>query len=258
MKVANCILVFQFISAIIVGCSTNIHEQNYIAHAGGEIDGYTYTNSKEAVEYAVKCGVRYVELDLALTSDSCLVAVHDWAEFRAMAGAPPLPNASESLDKQWFIESKIYGRFTPLTAEDIVDILNKYPDITLVTDKISDPNILNPYFEKMSHRVIVECFSDNDYYILSRLGYTCFRSGCPPFKGLYYMKKLLRSPDMYIDRYVTSLGSYDMKILRYFGCLPPPKCEMAIFPAKDRITADSIFSVHPNISFVYVDNVEER
>lgn len=257
MKVANIIIsVFLFI-VIAAGCSTNaiVQEHNYIAHAGGAIDGYNYTNSKEAVEHAVECGIRYIELDLGLTSDSSLVAVHDWAEFRRMTKYPP-PYNSEPLDKQGFIHSKIYDKYTPLTAEDIIDLLNTYPDIILVTDKISDPQILHPIFGNISHRIVVECFSDSDYYTLEELGYTCFRSASPQFACLYYIKKLLRFPHRYIDKYVTSIADYDYKVHRCFGFLPPPRLEMAVYSAKNRITADSIFYIYPNISLIYVDDIE--
>ena len=258
MKVAKGIFALLFyILLTVTGCLSNNTESkhNYIAHAGGVIEGHTYTNSKEAVEHAVECGIRYIELDLGLTSDSVLVAVHDWAAFREMTNTPSVIT-SEPLDKQQFINSKIYNKFTPLTAVDILELLNRYPDIILVTDKISAPEILNPYFEKISHRVIVECFSESDYYTLSKAGYTCFISASPAFFGIYYIKRLLRFPRRYINRYVTSFDTYDYTVHRCYGLLPPPKCEMAVYGVKDRSTADSIFSIYPNISLIYVDNID--
>lgn len=46
--------------------------QDYVAHGGGAIDGYTVTNSLEAVENALSKGVKYIELDLQQTSDGKL------------------------------------------------------------------------------------------------------------------------------------------------------------------------------------------
>ena len=48
-----------------------------VAHAGGGIDGETYTNSYEALDRAVNDGFRYLELDLSFTSDDQLVCIHD-------------------------------------------------------------------------------------------------------------------------------------------------------------------------------------
>ena len=257
LLISTCLIIFITLFIAVV-CFSNddvvIKEHNYIAHAGGIIEGYPYTNSKEAVEHAIACGINYIELDLNLTSDSMLVAVHDWNEFYHMATiTPPL---SKNIDKQTFIKSKIYDKFTPLTADGIVDILKEHPELTLVTDKISDPRIIHPYFKDFTHRVVVECFSDSDYYTLSQLGYKCFRSEIPQFWGLYYLKKLLTLGRYNIDKYVTWFGFYDWRVRRYFGRFPPPKCEMAIFTIKDRMTADSIFAVYPNVSLIYVDDIE--
>lgn len=251
------ILIFTMLCPAGCSPSTAVHEQNCIAHAGGIIDGYMYTNSREAVEHAVECGMKYIELDLDVTSDGALVAVHQWTEFRTMAGLPlPSCGERESIDKRQFTESKIYGKFTPLTAEDIVDILDKYPNIFLVTDRISDPEILNSYFENYARRIVVECFSDDDYLELSKLGYTCLRHGHPPFAGLRLIRKLSGLPSVDIDNYVVWFEEW--KFYRKFGCFTPSGGKMAVFSVKDRSVADSIFNAHPNLSFIYVNDVEKR
>ena len=40
-------------------------KKNLIAHAGGEIDSYIYTNSYEAVMKSIKNGYKYIEMDHA-------------------------------------------------------------------------------------------------------------------------------------------------------------------------------------------------
>lgn len=51
-------------------CSSNEYQNiELIAHAGGEIDGHIYTNSLEPVQQSIKRGYKFIELDLALTSD---------------------------------------------------------------------------------------------------------------------------------------------------------------------------------------------
>lgn len=58
----------------------------YIAHAGGCIDGYLYTNSLEAVQQSLTFGVRNIELDLCLTNDNQIVAAHDWGYYNYLTG----------------------------------------------------------------------------------------------------------------------------------------------------------------------------
>lgn len=139
----------------------------YIAHGGGSIDGYTYTNSLEAVLLSIKKGYKYIELDLQLTSDNHLVCMHSMEDFRKMTNIAD----SININVHNFKRLSIYGKYTPITAEDAAMIIKKY-GITLVTDKISDPKILNHYFYMVRKQVMVEAFSLDDYQKLKALGYT--------------------------------------------------------------------------------------
>ena len=51
-----------------------------IAHAGGQVNGATYTNSLEALEENYQAGFRAFEIDFSFTSDRQLVCLHDWEE----------------------------------------------------------------------------------------------------------------------------------------------------------------------------------
>ena len=68
---------------MLLSCVTQerVQRVELIAHAGGEIDGYVYTNSLEALQQAASRGYKFIELDLLLTSDSVLVAAHSWEDF---------------------------------------------------------------------------------------------------------------------------------------------------------------------------------
>ena len=54
------------------------HSAPLIYHAGGGIDGLTYSNSREALEHTLNQGNRFVEVDFLFTSDGQLVCAHDW------------------------------------------------------------------------------------------------------------------------------------------------------------------------------------
>ena len=56
----------------------------FIAHAGGEIEGHTYTNSLEAMDQAYDNGFRLFELDIIKTRDGHFVAEHDWKKWKNM------------------------------------------------------------------------------------------------------------------------------------------------------------------------------
>lgn len=96
-----------------------------IYHAGGAIDGGSYTNSVEAVENTLREGNRFIELDFRYTSDQQLICNHDWRDVFL---------EDRELTLEEFTASKIQGKFTPLTAEHLIEIMREHPDMYLVTD----------------------------------------------------------------------------------------------------------------------------
>ena len=137
-----------------------------IAHAGGVIDGHPYTNSLEAVQASVRDGFRYIELDLRLTTDKRLVAVHDWEELNTLThgtGKGPL-----SLEE--FKQRRIYGQYTPLDGAAIKDIFLADPRLCLVTDKLDDFDALLAQLPIPQDRLLVEVFSYAKYAQALRKG----------------------------------------------------------------------------------------
>ncbi len=64
-----------------------------VAHAGGGIDGQTYTNSLEAMDLSYSLGHRVIEVDFCWSSDGRLVLMHEWEvqwvnDFVDAAGIP--------------------------------------------------------------------------------------------------------------------------------------------------------------------------
>ena len=127
---------------------------NLIAHGGGGIDGYIYTNSLEALNQSYENGFRLFELDINLTNDNKLVAVHNWSEWNQLLNNKFLhPPSYEK-----FINTKIHNMYTPLDMDRINDWFSQYPDAILVTDKINDPILFNNQFNHKD-RLIMELFS---------------------------------------------------------------------------------------------------
>lgn len=136
----------------------------YIAHAMGGIDGYDYTNSVEAFKYNYDKGFRIFEVDLLFTSDDELVARHEWSEtdyerFEQL----DLINLStiEKNDRdeyiptlEQFLNMKINGKYTPMTFDDVIRLLQEYDDIIFVTDtKWSDEESVEKSFTAIVNQV---------------------------------------------------------------------------------------------------------
>lgn len=137
-----------------------------IAHGCGGIDGYVYTNSLEALKQSVKRGYKYIETDLLKTTDgSTFFAAHDYEKFTAMTG-------TDKFNPTDIKNSSILGKYTPLTDYDISDFFENNPHIWLVTDKVSDWNMLNAKLGKIKDRMIVEFWSDEQYQEAQQYGFT--------------------------------------------------------------------------------------
>ncbi len=141
-----------------------INENCLIAHACGQIDGKNYTNSLEAITQSIEKGYKFIEIDLCITNDNEIVAMHDLGHFVYITGNKNLDNNFQDIIKQ-----KIYGKYTPLTVEKINELFNKDKNLILVTDKISNFDILLNNFN-FTDRMIVEVFSLKKYKEALRKG----------------------------------------------------------------------------------------
>ena len=154
---------------MLLSCVTQerVQRVELIAHAGGEIDGYVYTNSLEALQQAASRGYKFIELDLLLASDSVL----------------------SSAD---FARQRIHGRYTPLTAPMIEEFFLENEGLYLVTDKISSPVLLSKAFPRLKERMVVEAFSYPHYEQLCDEGYYRVLYSCmAPDLSLALVKNLL-------------------------------------------------------------------
>jgi len=133
-----------------------LKKDTFIAHAGGSIDNYVYTNSLESLQKNYSLGARYFELDLLLTSDKKIVAAHDWVSWKQRTkyeGVVP-PNLEN------FLNYKIDEKFTPLSQNEIIDWFIKHPNTTLVTDKLDNALLIKETFKKIQNNLIIELFTE--------------------------------------------------------------------------------------------------
>ncbi|WP_413358856.1 phosphatidylinositol-specific phospholipase C/glycerophosphodiester phosphodiesterase family protein [Robertmurraya sp. 2P01SA] len=158
---------------------TILKDTGVIAHALGEVNGHRHTNSLEAFQTSYKNGIRVFEVDLILTSDQHLVARHDWQPYLARMFEQSLPtNGIQPLTLEEFQNHKINKRLHPLTVEDIISLLQIYPDAYIITDtKSTDLDeiktqfsvLLQTIFEidpTMINRVIPQVYNEEMFALL--------------------------------------------------------------------------------------------
>lgn len=142
---------------------------NIVAHALGGIDGYTYTNSYEAFVESYNNGTRVFDADVERTSDGLLVLRHSWQDNLNTEYKNKIrPSFSE------FKNTNIYNKYTPLSLEDFLYIMNEYKDIYVAFD-CKEKNYVNMWskivefakennIENILKRVIVSFYTYDDYY----------------------------------------------------------------------------------------------
>lgn len=136
-----------------------------IAHAGGGINGLKYTNSLEAMEQSIEHGFKMIELDLLISSDGRIVAVHDWKTFHEMTNS----NNTGAISSKEFESKIIYDQYKTLNISTAIDILDKN-DVVLVTDKIKNLALLSKYIIDKD-KSIIEVFSTDKYNEAIELGF---------------------------------------------------------------------------------------
>lgn len=170
IKVLKNILIICSLTSFIT-LKAEIPSFGLIAHACGITpEGDLYTNSKEALLRSLEMGYKFIEVDLAITSDSQVVALHDWYLYNTLfTDNEALDETPHTLND--FLNSKYYGEYTTMSLTDVLEIV-KDKDVIIVTDKVSDPVIIDKYFSEFKDRLLIEAFSLDDYNELKRLGYT--------------------------------------------------------------------------------------
>jgi glycerophosphoryl diester phosphodiesterase len=123
------------------GITRDWTEYRLIAHGMGGIDGHAITNAYEAFASNYDKGLRVFEVDLQLTADGQLAALHDWGNFmnwvgRAESRAASLaPKASaDPLLLGTFKSLRLFDRYRPMDIHDLAMLMEKYPDMYLITD----------------------------------------------------------------------------------------------------------------------------
>lgn len=132
-----------------------------IYHAGGGIEGLDYTNSKEALQNTLDEGHRIVEIDFLYTADQKLVCAHFWKSL--YEDGETIPTLKE------FKEHKIFGKYSSMTAEELIAYMETYEDLYIIIDTkeenygsvIADLVELSAFNTTITDRFVIQLYDEN-------------------------------------------------------------------------------------------------
>ena len=114
-----------------------------IYHACGIVDGVAYTNSQEAMEATLSQGNRLIEVDFLFTEDGHLICGHKWKDIipveeeedtNKKKKKPKVEIPEIKCDLDTFLTLKIKEKYTGLTGRNVIEYMEKYPDLYVVLD----------------------------------------------------------------------------------------------------------------------------
>ncbi|MDW7668455.1 MAG: sulfatase-like hydrolase/transferase, partial [Bacillota bacterium] len=145
--------------------------EKYIAHAGGRIDGETYTNCMDAMELSYDKGFRFIEVDFEWTTDEEPVLLHSWDGFvEKFFGAEREQHSYEE-----FKNFTMMNGWTHLTLEDLAKWMEEYKDVYIVTD-IKEENmkllrIIDERHPEIKDRIIPQIYYMDELRLAEYHGY---------------------------------------------------------------------------------------
>ncbi len=234
----------------------NVPDNTVIAHAGGNIDSLTYTNSREAVEHAITRGVKFIELDIVISPEGEPLAFHSSDDMIDTIYSCDPPHIGE------FTAAPLRGKngktYTPLTWREINEIFLSHPDLTFVVDKTDDPAMLEKFFPKLKDRMVVECFSMERYKEVTQAGFKqamlSEEAVSPGAVIAQDLKHLFNSDEPRVDMIAIGRDTYNTnRPLRWFIKLC--NIPMAMWSATDQNRAKEMFNNVPTLRMLYTNEL---
>ena len=143
-------------------------DHNYIMHGLGRIGEHNRSNTLDAFLENYALGDRVFEIDLYLTSDDKLAAMHDWGEgnmSRLFGDQLDESQIGQALSSEEFLSLKAYGEYQTMLFPDVVELMQQYPDFYLVIDtKVNKADIA-----KKQYQIIYDTIMETDPSLLSRI-----------------------------------------------------------------------------------------
>lgn len=119
-------------SEVVQAAAPEFSWKNYrvAAHALGSLDGYSYLNARESFLSSYEKGIRLFEVDLTQTSDGVWVCRHSWNDSLGQW----TEEGKKILTAEEFLTRPLYGKYTPMSLEDLMILLKDYPDAFVLLD----------------------------------------------------------------------------------------------------------------------------
>lgn len=167
-----------------------------IAHATGSIEDQYYTNTYDAMVENYGKGTRVFEIDFMLSADRKVVARHEWTKSMTeqLGQQSKLPENKQAarLTHDEFINTPIQDKYQPMDVDKVLDLMERYPDIYIVTDtkEQKDEDIRHLFTELVAaakhrdpgllERVVVQIYNEpmldmvQDVYPFESIIYTIY------------------------------------------------------------------------------------
>lgn len=146
-----------------------IKPPKYISHAGGRIEGLSYTNSLESIQHSYEKGLKFIELDFIWTKDDQPVVFHDWDNLDLLNAQPGI----KTLDQ--YESFKMVEGLHQLTLATLVEWLRQHPDAYIITDVKADNQKLLLYimnnYEDVADQFIPQIYQFGEYVPIRYMGY---------------------------------------------------------------------------------------
>lgn len=141
----------------------------YISHAGGRVEGLSYTNSLESIDHSYDQGLKFIELDFIWTEDDQPVIFHDWNNLDLLNAEPGIKTLAQ-YEKLEMVEG-----LHQLTLAQLVEWLRQRPDAYIITDVKSDNQKLLLYimknYEDVANQFIPQIYQFGEYVPIRYMGY---------------------------------------------------------------------------------------
>lgn len=144
-----------------------------IAHSGGGINGYRYTNSEEAWNHSYENGVRVFDADVSFTTDSRIVLRHEWYDDLGQNGAfdDGIPTYDE------FMSTPIFGNLTPMSLEMMIDFMAEHEDVYVAVDFKDGVELIRSMVDvfialdkqELLNQIIISFYDYDDYEKISSI-----------------------------------------------------------------------------------------
>lgn len=143
-----------------------------VAHAGGGLNGMTYTNSLDALNYN-SSKFQIFEIDFSLTADGKIVCIHDWGVSSRIAFNMEFDSPPTYDNFNTFIANN--SKFTNCNLDTLVQWLRLNPGKRVVTD-VKDDNlralkIIVGKYPEMRENFIPQIYHANEYVEVKKLGF---------------------------------------------------------------------------------------